>query len=441
MAKTASAKRTPSKKQTPLKRSKAIRKTPKKTASKSITYQKTITMYKSIPDYFTMNKKYAHLGFNSRAIHAGNEPEQEFGAVAPAIHMSTTFIQSAPGEAPVFDYQRCGNPTRLQLERNLASLEHTKYAFAMASGMSATVTVMNILKSGDHVLCIDDVYGGTQRYLKKIICPNFGLELTMSDFSDIKKFKQCIKKNTKVVWLETPTNPTLKVFDIQAIANALKGTGIIFVVDNTFATPVLQSPALLGADIVMHSATKYIGGHSDVVCGALCLNDLDLYKRLDFAMKTVGTGASPFDCWIALRGTKTLGIRVERASQNALAIAKMLESHPKVEKCVYPGLKSHPQHAIAKKQMRQGGGMISFFVKGGLKQADRFLRALKVVTLAESLGGVESLIEHPAIMTHGSVPAEHRKMLGIDDNFIRMSVGIEDEADLLADMKQALEKM
>ena len=249
----------------------------------------------------------------------------------------------------------------------MAALEQTKYAFAMSSGMSATVTVMNILKSGDHVLCIDDVYGGTQRYLKKIIGPNFGLELTMADFSDIKEFKKCLKKNTKVVWLETPTNPTLKVFDIQAIANALKGTGIIFVVDNTFATPVLQSPALLGADIVMHSATKYIGGHSDVVCGALCLNDLELYKRLDFAMKTIGTGAAPFDCWVALRGTKTLGIRVERATSNAMAIAKMLEAHPKVEKVVYPGLKSHPQHNIAKKQMRGFGGMISFFVKGGLK--------------------------------------------------------------------------
>ena len=200
----------------------------------------------------------------------------------------------------------------------------------MASGMSATVTIMNILKQGDHVLCIDDVYGGTQRYLKKILCPNFGIELTMSDFSDIKEFKKCLKKNTKLVWLETPTNPTLKIFDIEAIAKALKGTGIIFVCDNTFATPVWQTPAQLGADIVMHSATKYIGGHSDVVCGALCLNDLELYTRLEFAMKTVGTGASPFDCWVALRGSKTLGVRVERASANAMAVAKYLESHAKV---------------------------------------------------------------------------------------------------------------
>lgn len=355
--------------------------------------------------------------------------------------MSTTYAQPAPGEPVVFDYARCGNPTRMNFERNLAAMEKAKYAFACSSGMAAHVTIMNMLKSGDHILCVDDVYGGTQRYLRKILTPNAGVELTLADFSDIKAFKKCIRKETKICWLETPTNPTLKVFDIRKIADALKGTGVILVVDNTFSTPINTNPLELGADIVSHSVTKYIGGHSDVIAGALCFNSKDLYDKLFFIFKTMGTGLSAFDSWVALRGSKTLEVRVQRANSNAMALATMMEKHKKVQRVIYPGLKSHPQHAIHAKQSRGPGGMISLYVKGGMKQARAFLMNLKVFTLAESLGGVESLAECPVVMTHGSVPPEQRKILGIEDNFIRLSVGIETEADLIADVKQALDKM
>lgn len=377
----------------------------------------------------------------TRLIHAGNEPDEVWGGVSPAINMSTTYAQPAPGEPVVFDYARCGNPTRMHFERNLASMENAKFAFACSSGMAAHVTIMNTLKKGDHILCVDDVYGGTQRYLRKILNPNAEVELTLIDMSDIKAFKKAIQKNTKVCWLETPTNPTLKVFDIKKIADALKGTGVLLIVDNTFSTPVNTNPLDLGADIVTHSVTKYIGGHSDVIAGAICFNDKKLYDPLFFVLKTMGTGLSAFDSWVALRGSKTLEVRVQRANTNAHAIAKLLESHKRVEKVLYPGLKSHPQHAIHMKQSRGPGAMISFYVKGGIKQASNFLKGLRVFTLAESLGGVESLAECPVVMTHGSVPPEHRKVLGIEDNFIRLSVGIETEADLLADIKQALDKM
>lgn len=379
-------------------------------------------------------------GISTRCIHAGNEPDQEWGAVCPPISLATTYAQPAPGVPIVFDYARCGNPTRACLERTLASMEHANYAFAMSSGMAAHVTVMNILRNGDHILCVDDVYGGTQRYLNKILSPNANIDITLSDFSDINHFKAQIRPNTKVCWMETPTNPTLKCFDIRKIADALKGTGVILVVDNTFSTPINTNPLLLGADIVSHSCTKYIGGHSDVIAGSLMLNDKALYDRLFFVMKTMGTGLSAFDSWIVIRGSKTLAVRMQRAQSNALAIAKLLESSKKVEKVLYPGLKSHPNHALHMKQSKGSGGMISFYIKGGIKQASNFLKALKVFTLAESLGGVESLAEHPVTMTHGSVPAEHRKLLGIDDNFIRLSVGIEDEVDLLADVAYALAK-
>jgi cystathionine gamma-lyase len=290
-------------------------------------------------------------------------------------------------------------------------------------------------------LCVDDVYGGTQRYLHKILNPNTGIEVTLVDFSNISEFKKSIKKNTKLCWLETPTNPTLKCFDIRKIADALKGTGVILVVDNTFSTPINTNPLELGADIVSHSVTKYIGGHSDVIAGAMMFNSRELYDKLFFILKTMGTGLSAFDSWVALRGSKTLEVRVQRANSNAMAIAKMIEGHKRVEKCLYPGLKSHPQHAIHMKQSRGPGGMISFYVKGGMTEASNFLKNLKIFTLAESLGGVESLAESPVVMTHGSVPPAQRKLLGIEDNFIRLSVGIETEADLVADVKQALDSM
>jgi len=320
-------------------------------------------------------------------------------------------------------------------------MEKSTYAIAFNSGMCATITLLNTLKRGDHILCVDDVYGGTQRYMRRILGPNTEVEVTFLDFNDYKAFGKAILPNTKIVWLETPTNPTLKCYDIKKLADAVhKNSSAIFVVDNTFFTPVNQQPMTMGADIVMHSVSKYIGGHSDVIAGALCLNDRKLYDDLMFIMKTMGTGLPAFESWLALRGSKTMEVRVLKAAQNAMSLAKLIEAHPKVEKCVYPGLKSHPQHGIVKKNASGYGGMISFYLKGNIKMADRFLRSLKVVTLAESLGGVESLIEHPALMTHGSVPAAHRAMLGIADNFIRMSVGIETEADLLQDMKQALDK-
>lgn len=320
-------------------------------------------------------------------------------------------------------------------------MENGKYAFASSSGMAAHVTIINLLQRGDHILCVDDVYGGTQRYLRRILNPNTGIEIDFSDFSDIKQFKKLLRPSTKVVWLETPTNPTLKVFDIRAIANAMKGSNALLVVDNTFATAVLQNPLDLGADVVMHSMTKYCGGHSDIIGGCIVVNDKELWERLFFVMKTMGTGMTAFDSWLMHRSLKTLEVRVERAQKNAMAVAQALEKHKNVVKVIYPGLKNHPQHAIVKKQMRGPGAMISFYVKGNLAQSSKFLSSLKVFTLAESLGGVESLAECPAVMTHGSVPAEHRKLLGIEDNFIRLSVGIEGEKDLVDDINQALNKL
>lgn len=306
--------------------------------------------------------------------------------------------------------------------------------------MAAHVTLTNLLSSGDHILCVDDVYGGTQRYLRRVLNPNSGIELTMIDFNDITEFKKALKPRTRLVWMETPTNPTLKVFDIRKIADALKGTGIIFCVDNTFATPVNTNPLLLGADVVSHSVTKYIGGHSDVIAGGLIMNDKEMYDKLFFIMKTMGTGLSAFDSWIALRGAKTLEVRVERAQSNAMAVAKLLDGHKKVERVIFPGLPSHPGYHTHKKQSKGPGAMISFYIKGGMTQASNFLKALHVFTLAESLGGVESLAESPAAMTHGSVPPETRKVLGIEDNFIRLSIGIENVEDLLEDIRQALNK-
>ena len=339
-----------------------------------------------------------------------------------------------------FDYARCGNPTRLALERNLASLENAKYSFALNSGCSALLSIMNLLSSGDHVLCVDDVYGGTQRYMRRILGERQGISVDFVDFSDLSVVRKSVKPNTKVVWAETPTNPTLKICDIAGIAKICKEKKALLVVDNTFLTPYLQNPLDLGADMVVHSITKYIGGHSDVVMGAIMLNDKALYDRLFFTIKSIGSGASPFDCYLALRGSKTLHVRVERAMQNAQKIADYLEKHSKVARVIYPGLKSHPQYELCKKQSRGPGAMISFYIKGDINTAERFLRAVKIFTLAESLGGVESLIENPALMTHFSVPPEQRKILGIEDNFIRISVGIEEAKDLLEDIKQALEK-
>lgn len=398
-------------------------------------------MFKNQADYFGLNTKYSQMGLSTRIIHCGSEPSQEFGGVSVPLDFSSTFAQPAPGEPVVFDYARCGNPSRLALERQLASLEHANYAFACSSGMAAHVTLMSTLSQGDHVLCVDDVYGGTQRYLRRILGPNANIEIDFEDFSDINAFKKQLKTNTKMVWLETPTNPTLKVFDIEKISKVCKAHGALLIVDNTFMTPVNQNPLLLGADVVTHSMTKYIGGHSDLIAGCMMMNDKALYDKLYFTLKTMGTGLDSFNSWLAMRSCKTLEVRVNKAMSNAMAVAKALEAHAKVVKVIYPGLPSHPQASIVKKQCKGPGAMISFYVKGGIKQSSNFLKSLKIFTLAESLGGVESLAEAPSVMTHGSLPAAHRKMLGIEDNFIRLSVGIETEADLVADIKQALAKV
>lgn len=308
---------------------------------------------------------------------------------------------------------------------------------AFASGSATTVTVINMLKAGDHVISVDDVYGGTNRYFDKVARPSNNLDFTMVDFTKPGALEAAIKPNTKMVWLETPTNPTLKIVDIESIAAIAHKHNLIVVVDNTFASPFLQSPLDLGADIVVHSVTKYIGGHSDVVMGVLATNSLELYTKLKFLQNSIGAIPAPFDCYMALRGLKTLHLRMREHSKNALAVATFLEAHPQVESVIYPGLASHPQHELAKRQMRGFGGMITFFIKGGLAESRVFLENLSLFALAESLGAVESLAEHPAIMTHASVPIEQRKALGISDSLIRLSVGCEDLEDILADLKKA----
>ena len=382
-----------------------------------------------------------HKGFSTTAIHCGQEPDPVTGGVNVPINLSTTYAQKYPGE-PIgpYDYARCGNPTREAFEKALAGVEYAKYGMAFSSGCAALTCILLLLKQGDHVICCDDVYGGTQRYMRKIAEEKGMLTFTFVDMTNPDNVAKAIKPNTKLIWIETPTNPTLKICDIEAICKIAKEKEIISVVDNTFPSPYLQSPLQLGADLCVNSCTKYIGGHSDVVMGAITLNDTKLYEQLKFISKSFGGVPGPFDCYMALRGLKTLKVRMEQHCRNAMVIAKYLEKHPKVEKVVYPGLESHPQHEIAKKQMRGFGGMITFYLKGGIEESRKFLSSLKVMTLAESLGGVESLIECPAVMTHGSVPPEIRKELGILDNMIRISVDIEDIEDLVEDVEQALEK-
>lgn len=382
-----------------------------------------------------------HKGFSTTAIHCGQEPDPVTGSVNVPINLSTTYAQRFPGE-PIgpYDYSRCGNPTREAFEKAMAGVEYAKYGLAFSSGCAAMTCILLLLKHGDHVICCDDVYGGTQRFMRKIAEDKGMLKFTFVDMTNPDNIVKQIQPNTKLIWIETPTNPTLKVCDIEAICKLAKEKEIITVVDNTFCTPYLQSPLQLGADICVNSATKYIGGHSDVLMGTVTLNDTKLCEQLKFLAKSFGGVPGPFDCYMALRGLKTLKVRMEQHCKNAMVIAKFLEKHAKVEKVVYPGLESHPQHEIAKKQMRGFGGMITFYLKGGLEESRKFLSNLKVMTLAESLGGVESLIECPAVMTHGSVPAEVRKELGILDNMIRVSVGIEDIEDLVEDVEQALEK-
>ena len=377
------------------------------------------------------------LGFGTLAIHAGQKPDPAFGAVMTPIYQTSTFAQESPGKHKGYDYSRADNPTRTAYQACLAALENAKHALAFSSGLATTDAILHTLKSGDHVVCCDDVYGGTFRLFDKVF-KNMGLEFSFVDCSNAANVEAAFRPNTKLLWLESPTNPMLKVLDLAVLTALARRKGAASVVDNTFMSSYFQKPLDLGADIVMHSVTKYMNGHSDVVGGALATNDSPLYDKLKFLQMSIGAVPGPMDCFLVMRGLKTLHVRMERHARNAMEIARFLESHPKVQKTIYPGLESHPQHAIAKKQMSGFGGMITFFIKGGLPEARSFLEKVRIFTLAESLGGVESLIEHPAIMTHASVPAENRQKLGIHDNLIRVSVGIEDVADLKADLELAL---
>ena len=375
--------------------------------------------------------------FETRAIHAGCEPDSGTGAIMTPIFQTSTYVQESPGKHKGYDYSRTHNPTRTALERNIASLEEGEYGLAFSSGMSAISAVTQLLTAGDHVICCDDVYGGTFRLFDKVL-KKYNLEFDSVDLTVPQTLERHRKNNTRLVWLESPSNPLLKLVDIEAIARIAKKHTILVVVDNTFATPFFQKPLKLGADIVMHSTTKYLNGHSDVIGGSLVMKDKELYDKLQFLQNAVGAVPGPFDCFLVLRGIKTLAIRMERHAENAIKIAQFLENHPKVRKVIYPGLSSHPQHELAKKQMTGFGRIVTFFIKGGLEAARRFLERVKIFSLAESLGGVESLIEHPAIMTHASLPKEVREKIGISDELIRVSVGIEHVDDLIGDLKQAL---
>ena len=378
--------------------------------------------------------------FETRAIHAGQEPDPTTGAIMTPVYLTSTYVQSSPGVHRGYEYSRTHNPTRKAYEACLANLEGGKHGFAFASGCAASTTVLHLLKAGDHVIAGDDMYGGTFRLMDKVIRHN-GIEFSFVDLSNPENFKSALKPNTKMLWLETPTNPTLKLVDIRKLSSLATAAGLVSVVDNTFMSPYFQRPLELGATVVVHSATKYIGGHSDMVGGALVTSNDELAAKIAFLSNSMGGIQSPFDSFLALRSLKTLPVRMKAHEAGAKEISAFLAKSAKVDRVIYPGLASHPQHGLAKEQMSGCGGMITFYVKGGISAARTLLENVKVFALAESLGGVESLIEHPAIMTHASVPAEMRKTLGIDDSLIRLSVGIEDVGDLVRDLEQALAKI
>lgn len=376
--------------------------------------------------------------FATRAIHGGQAPDPSTGAIMPPIYATSTYVQESPGVHRGFEYSRTQNPTRFAYERCVADLESGSHGFAFASGMAATATILELVDTGSHVVAMDDLYGGTRRLFSTVRERSAGLAFSYVDLSEPAAAEAAIRDDTAMVWIETPTNPLLKLVDIEAVVSSAKRSGALVVVDNTFATPALQRPLETGCDIVMHSATKFINGHSDMVGGVAVVNDDALAERMGHLQNSIGAVAGPFDSFLALRGLKTLDVRMERHCASALRIAKWLEGHDRAERVLYPGLASHPQHALAKKQMRDFGGIVTFFIKGDLDDARRFLERCEVFALAESLGGVESLVDHPAIMTHASVPADERAELGISDTLIRLSVGIEDCEDLIADLDQAL---
>jgi cystathionine beta-lyase/cystathionine gamma-synthase len=385
-----------------------------------------------------MRKPKTQLRFATRAIHAGQPHDPTTGAVITPIYATSTYAQQSPGKHKGLDYARTHNPTRFAYERCVADLEGATHGFAFSSGMAATATALELLDSGAHVVALDDLYGGTRRLFERVRRRSAGLDFTYSTLSSKKELLAAITKKTKMIWVETPSNPLLKLVDLAMVAEVAKSKGLIAVADNTFASPWVQRPLESGFDIVVHSATKYLNGHSDLVGGVAVTSKPGLAEKLGFLQNAVGSIPGAFDSFLVTRGLKTLALRMQRHCENALVIAQWLERHPKIETVFYPGLKSHSQHALAKRQMAAGGGMVSAVVMGGEKAALRFLERCEIFTLAESLGGVESLIEHPAIMTHASVPADVRTEIGISDALVRLSVGVEDVDDLIEDLEQAL---
>ena len=387
-----------------------------------------------------MGRKYlrsSKFRFATRAIHSGQEPEAMTGAVTVPIYQTSTYAQSAPGVYNGYDYSRTDNPTRTALQTALASLEEAKYGLAFSSGMGAATTAMLLFKQGDHIISSRDVYGGTHRLFKRVL-ENFGLNFSFVETSSLTEIEGAITQRTRLVWLESPTNPLLRITDIAGAAKIAHRRRALCLVDNTFASPYFQRPLKLGADLVLHSTTKYIGGHADIVGGAICLNDRAVYERLKYLQNAVGATPSPFDCFLTLRGIKTLPLRMREHEKNATRIAAFLKQHARVRRVYYPGLSDHPGQKLAAAQMDGFSGMVSFEVKGGVAEARRILARLQVFKIAESLGGVESLVELPAIMTHASIPKEERKKAGLDDGLIRLSVGVEDIEDLVADLEYAL---
>ena len=378
------------------------------------------------------------MKFGTKAIHAGLEPDPTTGAIMTPIYQTSTYVQESPGKNKGYGYARGKNPTRAALENNIAALEDGKHGLCFSSGMGATDAVIKLLMPGDEVITGDDLYGGSYRMFTKIFA-NYGIKFHFINLTDASNIEKYVNEKTKLIWIETPTNPTMQIVDIEACAKIAKKHNILLAVDNTFASPYLQNPLALGADIVMHSVTKYLGGHSDVVMGALITNDDKLHERLYFILNSCGANPGPMDCFLVLRGIKTLHIRMERHCFNGRKIAGFLKTHPRIEKIYWPGFEDHPNHAIAKKQMRDFGGMISIVLKGAsLDDTFKLASSFKVFSLAESLGGVESLINHPSTMTHASIPKEERERVGVVDNLLRLSVGIEDVEDLIDDLKQAL---
>ena len=385
-----------------------------------------------------MSKDDRKHDFATRAIHAGQAPDPTTGAIMPPIYATSTYVQESPGVHKGYEYSRTQNPTRMAYERCVADLESGSHGFAFASGMAAIGTALELIDSGSHVVAMDDLYGGTRRLFSGVRERSAGLEFSYVDMSDASLVADALRDNTRMIWIETPSNPLLKLVDLKAVTRIASDRGILVVCDNTFATPYLQRPLDMCCDIVMHSATKFLNGHSDMVGGILATADAGIAERLAYLQNSIGAVAGPFDSFLALRGLKTLDVRMERHCKSAMAIAAWLEQDPRVERVLYPGLESHPQHDLARQQMPGFGGIVTFFIKGDLADARRFLERCEVFSLAESLGGVECLVDHPAIMTHASVPEAERAKLGISDQLIRLSVGIEALDDLIADLDHAL---